>query len=257
MPKVDVDGGFPLFLGTNIPWNKFGYDVGGGAWDRAWFESYFRSITGSQNIVRMFLHCDGRASPLFDEDGVIVALARPEHGGTKAFADELSELVELARNHQLVLQLCLWSFDLCRSNGFPVRSSLIADAAKTASYIEHALKPLLSILDDSGCEHCILEIINEPEWCIDDDRLDKCQAASCVSTSQMQRFVATLSAAIHTHSPTRKVTVGSASLKWSAPTSNGRSVSPLIHVCVSMYVHIHVHLKWSAPTSNGRSVSVR
>ena len=22
----------PLFLGTNIPWKNFGYDIGGGAW---------------------------------------------------------------------------------------------------------------------------------------------------------------------------------------------------------------------------------
>ena len=217
---------WPLFLGTNIPWNRFGYDIGGGAWDRSWFENYFKSISGSQNSVRFFLHADGRASPHFATDGSVIALAQPTHGGEAAFKRELGELIELTKTHRLVLQISLWSFDMCRSNGFPVRADLISDAAKTASYVSNALEPLLEIIDD-GCEHCILEVMNEPEWCTDDPRLDRCVSTTCVSTREMQRFVATITAAIHRHSPTRKVTVGSASLKWSAPSANGRSVANL------------------------------
>ena len=221
------DPPFPLFLGTNVPWNKFGYDIGGGAWDRRWFESYFKSISGTQNTVRFFLHCDGRASPHFGEDGRVVGLARPEHGGAGTFSRELAELVALTRENRLVLQICLWSFDMCRSNGFPVRSNLIADPAISQSYVDNALQPFLESLDAAGCEHCMLEVINEPEWCIDDPKLDRCSAATCVSAAAMQRFVAMVTANIHGHSPQRKVTVGAASLKWSAPTANGRSVADL------------------------------
>ena len=215
----------PLFLGTNIPWKNFGYDIGGGAWEPAWFDAYLKSISGVQNVVRFFLHCDGRATPHFGQDGHVVGLAPPAHADE--FPIELKELVSLTRKHRLVLQLVLWSFDLCRSNGFPVRADLISDASKTSSYVEHALRPLLRLLDEAGCEHCLIEVINEPEWCVDDPRLDKCSGAECVSAAAMQRFVATVTAEVHAHSPLRKVTVGSASLKWSAPTTNGRSVAHL------------------------------
>ena len=218
---------FPMFLGTNVPWKFFGYDIGGGAWDADWFDRYFTTISGVQNVVRFFLHCDGRASPHFGSDGSVIGLAHPTHGGASTFSRELGELVQLTRTHRLVLQLVLWSFDMCRRNGFPLRDDLIRDAAKTRSYVENALRPLLQSLDDAECEHCIIEIINEPEWCIEDSRLDRCPGSVCVPKAAMQTFVATLTSTIHAHSPLRKVTVGSASLKWSAPTSNGRSVANL------------------------------
>ena len=215
----------PLFLGTNIPWNRFGYDIGGGAWDRAWFDSYFRSISGAQNIVRFFLHCDGRATPHFDKSGSVIALAQPAHAAD--FGPELAELVSLTRQHKLVLQIALWSFDMCKSEGFPIRSELISDSAKTQSYVQNALRPFLVLLDDTGCEHCIIEVMNEPEWCVDDPRLDRCPGTTCVTAASMQAFIATIVAEVHAHSSARKVTVGSASLKWSAPTTNGRSVTNL------------------------------
>ena len=71
----------PLFLGTNVPWKWFGYDVGGGAWDRAWFDEFFESVSLKSNSVRFFLHCDGRATPHFAADGSVIGLAQPDHGG--------------------------------------------------------------------------------------------------------------------------------------------------------------------------------
>ena len=44
----------PLFLGTNIPWHWFGYDIGGGAFDAKWFDEYLASVSGKSNIVRFF-----------------------------------------------------------------------------------------------------------------------------------------------------------------------------------------------------------
>ena len=157
---------WPLFLGTNVPWHWFGYDIGGGAWTPEWFGARFKAVSGRQNVQRVFLHADGRASPHFDERGFVVGLAQPQHGGVSAFGRELQALVALAAEHRLVLQLCLWSFDACNDNGFPIRSDLISDVEKTRSYIENALLPLLSLLAEAGCEHsgCILEIFNEPEW---------------------------------------------------------------------------------------------
>ena len=36
----------PLFLGINIPWHWFGYDIGGGAFDEGWFDGFFASVSG-------------------------------------------------------------------------------------------------------------------------------------------------------------------------------------------------------------------
>ena len=67
----------PVFLGINIPWHWFGYDIGGGAWDGAWFDAFFAQVAGKTNVARFFLHCDGRATPQFDpRDGFVVGLAR-------------------------------------------------------------------------------------------------------------------------------------------------------------------------------------
>ena len=159
----------------------------------------------------------------------MLRLARDDKGGQKQFDGELQSLVAAARRHRLVLQVVLWSFDMCRNNGSPIRSSLISDRTKTMHYIHAALLPLLRSLDAAGCGggRCVLEVINEPEWCIDDPRLDRCPAGTCVSAAHMQRFVALVAAAAHTHSDLR-VTVGSASLKWAAPhTPDGRSVANL------------------------------
>jgi len=219
----------PLFIGTNVPWHWFGYDIGGGAFDAAWFDEYFASVSGKTNVVRFFLHCDGRATPQFYADGHVRSLANDDKGGAEQFNSELRSLVESAAKHRLVLQIVLWSFDMCRSNGFPVRADLIADPSKTLSYVEAALLPLLGSLEAAGCVNgrCLVEIINEPEWCIDDPRLDRCGNSECVSASQMQRFVALCTAAVHAHSALQ-VTVGSASLKWNAETTaDSRSVARL------------------------------
>ena len=220
----------PLFLGTNIPWHWFGYDIGGGAYDASWFDSYFASVSGKSNSVRFFLHCDGRATPQFDAiSGLVTSLSRSDKGGQEGFDKELASLVGLAKKHKLVLQIVLWSFDMCRSNGFTIRADLLSDLAKTQSYIQNGLLPLLKSLDTAGCGNgnCLIEIMNEPEWCIDDPRLDRCPGGICVTANQMQRFIALTTAAVHAHSSMR-VTVGSASLKWNADApKDGRSVARL------------------------------
>ena len=211
----------------------FGYDIGGGAWDAAWFEAYFKSVSLKTNSVRFFLHCDGRASPHFGADGLVLGLAQPDHGGEETFVRELKALVALAARYKLVLQIVLWSFDMCKNEGFPLRIDLVADVAKTQSYIERALNPLLDALKATGCADdasCLVEVYNEPEWCVTDkpQGLDQCQGVQCVTAAEMQRFVAALTYAIHLRTPRVKVTVGAASLKWSTDrTKDGRGVAAL------------------------------
>jgi hypothetical protein len=200
----------PFFLGANVPWNRFGYDIGGGAWDVGWFDDYLRYLANSSaNTARVFLHADARATPSFD------AATRMVSGLSASFLPQLLALAGIAWRHSLVLQLCLWSFDLCEHHapGAGLRADLIRDAAKTESYITHALRPMLSALDGAvgRSRHVVIEVINEPEWCVAGA---DCSTAQCVERIHMQRFIGSIAAAVHRHSALA-VTVGSASLKWS------------------------------------------
>ena len=130
--------------------------------------------------------------------------------GGPNFGSDLMQLVELAKAHELVLQLCLWSFDMCKNKDR--HADLISNATKTDSYVKNALTPMLELL--RGAKHVVIEAINEPEWCMK----SFCEADECVEVSDMQRFTAKIAEAVHSLSALR-VTTGSASLKFS---SSGR-----------------------------------
>ena len=94
----------PLFLGTNIPWHWFGYDIGGGAFDASWFDNYFASVSGKSNALRFFLHCDGRATPQFTLDGHVRALEK-RAGALDARAGSMRiELAKAARPLKLMVR---------------------------------------------------------------------------------------------------------------------------------------------------------
>lgn len=220
------------WAGANLPWGDFGYDIGGGAWNATFFDSSFALLKAhGANSVRFWLHADGRSSPTFASDGTVTGMGGP------SFAADLRALVGYADAHQLVLELCLWSFDMCKQDiaGAAMHDDLISDVSKTTSYIEHALKPMLSILN--GSKNVVVEVINEPEWCMQDPSYrasadaselpgadvragGPCNTKHCVSVSDMQRFTAMVAEAVHSLS-TLRVTVGSASLKWSTVLPGG------------------------------------
>jgi hypothetical protein len=197
------------FSGLNVPWNSFGYDIGTDAYDPDYFETFFQfAESNSQNAARFWVHCDGRQSPLFDDNTGVV------NGLSDSFLPNLIDLVRRASAHNVLLQLCMWSFDMCTDETTP-RDATISDSSITQSYIDNALNPILDALNSNQLSSSVLiEVINEPEWCME----GSCSTTDCVSVSDMQRFVGMQAAAIHAKG--FKVTVGSASLKWNA--NNGR-----------------------------------
>ena len=200
----------PFWAGGNLPWVHFGYDVGGGSFDPAAVGSAFGNLSAAgANAVRFWLHADGRASPAFAPDGTVAA------PGGSTWKSDLRTVLQLAASHELVLQLCLWSFDMCKQevSTIPVHAELIRNASKAESYIENALLPMLALLDGSPV---VVEVINEPEWCME----GPCNTKECVTTTQMQAFVARVAEAVHNYSELA-VTVGSASLKWSTSRPGG------------------------------------
>ena len=66
--------------GVNSPWNSFGADAGeheewGRLYDPEWFSDFFtRCRANGINCVRHWIHCDGRASPEFDDRGFVTGL---------------------------------------------------------------------------------------------------------------------------------------------------------------------------------------
>jgi hypothetical protein len=200
--------------GINIPWHDFGNDVGG-SYDGAWFDAYFAGAArNGSNVARWWLHADGRGGLLFQPNGSIAGL-KP------TFLTDLAALAALAKQHQVVLQVCLWSFDMCKTSEFQgqvAHADLITDIHKTQSYITQALQPLLRVLTSVlGTGGALVEVINEPEWCmagLNPGISGACQTDVCVPPKDMQRFVGTIAEAVH--SAGLKVTLGSASLKWNA-----------------------------------------
>ncbi|MEM6264750.1 MAG: T9SS type A sorting domain-containing protein [Bacteroidota bacterium] len=210
--------GIPYFLnGANIPWNNFGWDFGtheiwGAGYDSAYFEQVFTDLNAHGiNAARFWIHCDGRGSPEFDKNGFVT-------GVEPRFWADLDDLFARAEAHQVLLIPTLWSFDMFKDyrdvagTTAGLHKDLVTDPAKLQSYLDIALTPMVQ----RYAGHCALlawEIINEPEWSMEISGGGK--TAQTVSAQKMQRFVGACATVIHQHSPD-KVTVGSASLKWSS-----------------------------------------
>merc|ERR1712023_593750 len=95
------------------------------------------------------------------------------------------------------------------------KASIISNEAISKSYIDNALRPMLEAVKEYP--NLIIETINEPEWCMKGPG----NTQDMVDVSDMQRFVAMIAEA--SHAAGRKVTTGSASLKWSSFASESES----------------------------------
>ena len=72
--------------------------------------------------------------------------------------------------------------------GTGTHADLISSESKTQTYIDNALKPMLTLLSaiKSATSSIVIEIINEPEWCMNEV---PCDTDDCVDAVDMQRFV--------------------------------------------------------------------
>jgi hypothetical protein len=196
---LQYNGRAYVLNGVNVPWNWFGNDVGDGGYDANWFENLFTQCEQNGiNCVRLWIHCSGWASPEFDANGYVTGLSA-------TFLSDMSNLLLRADNHKVMVMPCLWSFDMTKNNN-QNGIGLIATQAKTQSYIDNALVPMVRRFADTP-NLVAWEISNEPEWSVVD------QAA--VTKADLQRFCAMIAAAIHENSG-KMVTVGSACLKWNS-----------------------------------------
>ncbi len=189
--------------GINIPWRHFGQDFGGSgnrAYEPAFYDRLFEELQShGVNTIRMWLHCDGRASPLMMSDGSV-------RGLPPTFIADFRDFLDRAEAHELLVIPVLWTFEMVDRR----RADLITDPAKTQSYIDKALRPLL----EATAEYCNIlawEVINEPEWAMDIPFAGT--TSNVLPAGDMQRFVAMCAQAVH-ETTDHMVTVGSAGLRF-------------------------------------------
>ncbi len=217
----------PIFLnGVNAPWNAFGTDAGkhptwGALYNPGFFDSLFAAVSkAGGNSVRWWVHCDGRSSPEFDNQGMVTGL-------DSEFIPHFDSILSAAERHGILVMPALWSFDMAKdftASAGPyagMHIKLITDPAYTQAYIDKVLTPLAQ----RYANHPALvawEICNEPEWMLDKDGSTQQRATAL----QLQAWTGKLAAAIHRAAPKALVTTGSASLKWNwdNPTGTERNL---------------------------------
>ena len=87
--------------GINVPWNHFGADVGGGSYNPSWFETFFADCEANGiNCARLWIHCAGWATPVFDGGGYVTGL-------NATFLSDLADILAKANDHHVMLMPCL------------------------------------------------------------------------------------------------------------------------------------------------------
>ena len=210
--------------GGNVAWISFARDVGPGATNLDAFRTAFEGVhAAGGNTMRLWLHTTGEASPEWSPSQV-GAVVGP---GAGTIAD-IRAILDLAEESEISLMLCLWSFDMLRTDlgaaAIARSTALLTSAALTQTYIDTALTPLVTAL----AGHPALqsgEIFNEPEGMSTEFGYGNTQH---IPMANVQRFVNQTAGAIHRANPAALVTNGAWSFKalsdnLPAPQANERN----------------------------------
>ena len=203
--RLSLDGREVFINGINLPWRHYGQDFGRARdgkyyYNRDYYHKVFSNLQEhGVNTIRIWLHCNGRHSPLLGKE-------QETRGLPERFVEDFIDFLDLANTYELLVIPVLWSFEMVDHG----KSKIISDYQTTISFIDHALIPLVSQTKER-CNILAWEIINEPEWAMDIPFAGTME--NVVSPGNMQRFVALCADAIHTHS-NQMVTIGSAGLRF-------------------------------------------
>jgi F5/8 type C domain/Secretion system C-terminal sorting domain len=192
--------GQDIFLnGMNLAWISFSSDLT--SLNTAEFTKAFDQISNAGgNAVRWWLHTNGVYSPKFAGDSVSAP-------ATNEIAN-LKKALDLAYARGMGIVMCLWSFDMLRTNigsAYLNRNlHMLQDTVKLQAYINNDLIPMLQAVGSHPAVIC-WEVFNEPEGMSDEFGWSD---ITHVPMSQIQRFVNRVAGTIHREVPTAKVSNG-------------------------------------------------
>ncbi len=214
--RIPFDGGTVFLSGMNVAWVDFARDIGPGAPDLETFRTIFRQVGNhGGNAMRLWLHTNGRHTPEWGPDSTVV-------GPGETAIEDLTAILDAAREHDVGLVLCLWSFDMLRKefgaeNGLNLDRNevLLRDSARTQTYVDSALVPMVEAVGDHPAV-IAWEIFNEPEGMSEEHGW---HFTRHVPMSDLQRFINQAAGGIRRADPDALVTNGA----WSFISLSDRS----------------------------------
>jgi hypothetical protein len=200
-----------IFLsGMNIAWVNFAHDIGPSAPNLDSLNTIFRTVSqNGGNSLRLWLHTNGSATPAFDSNGYV-------SGPGPNTLLYLNQILNLAYQNHVVLQLCLWSFDMLStqeglsSSQITENTNLLNDTAYTFAYIRNCLIPMVEAVKGNPAV-LSWEVFNEPEGMTP---INNYGTVNTVPILSIQRVCNLVAGAIHRTDPTAIVTNGSGSLNF-------------------------------------------
>lgn len=216
---INIAGEQRFLFGANYPWHNYGHDFGENAWghdgvsaQRNEIEADFDNLSAMGiQVVRWFVFADGAAAPDFAADGSVSGLDDEVY-------NDLDAALKIAQTRNIRLILVLLDFEWLGQpqevNGVIKggHADVITDIAKRDTFYQQALLPLL---DQYGQNPYILawEVMNEPEWAIDDPDIHTDMPLVRIPLDTMQDFISETTEFIHKNAH-QWVTLGSASRRW-------------------------------------------
>ncbi len=215
MVPLDAD----FLMGANLPWLRYGGDIGASAWSpaggvaqpdlRTRLDTVLaRAADRGVSVVRWFLLCDGRA-------GIEVDAAGHPRGLDACARRDLDAAIEVLERRGLRALFVLFDFMLLHpareQRGVRMfgRRDWLRDDAARARLIEHVVAPIVA---HAAGSHATLgwDLMNEPEWVT--LGAGEWRPWRAVSPATMRRFLAEMASAARQHGRA-PVTVGLASVR--------------------------------------------
>ena len=125
------------------------------------------------NHKGIFIHCDGRMTPLFDENGYVIG-----SDGYSTFISDLSNYLDLAQDNNILVIPVLWDGAIKLTESL---MGLLTVESKLQSYIDNVLKPLVTALKDKVALGA-WEIVNEPTGSV---LIDASDSNHCYDTTPL------------------------------------------------------------------------
>ena len=218
LSRLNVSGQNMFLSGINLAWNKFGRDFGDftpeiDGYDHDYFDRTLATISqAGGNAARMWVHTSGEFNPKHDAKGFYIC-------EDKKFFSDMTDLLRLAKKHNIAILFSMWSFDMLDNSKNPNafgdhilerNKLLLTDPAYLDAYINNCYVKILETVKNEPAMFAI-EILNEPEgmtpllnWSISEK----------IPMKDVQRFIGKLAAMTHALAPRIKVTSGMASVDF-------------------------------------------